>query len=315
MKLSVVVPAYNEESGIESFNALLIDELSKEDIDYEVIYCDDGSKDNTVSVIKDLIHKNKRIKLLALSRNFGKEYALTAGIMQTKTDAVITLDCDGQHPPKLIKDFIAKWKDGAKVVIGIRNNEVSKQTTKVLSSKIFYGLFNRFSSQKMIPGSTDFRLIDRAVRDEFNKLPEGERMTRALIDWLGFKREYIYFDSPSRIGGDATYSYKKLLMLAANSFTSMTPTPLYIFGLLGLVITVFSLMLGIIVFLEQILFQDPLKWNFTGTAMLSILIMFLVGIILMSQGVLSLYVSQIHKQSKDRPLYVIDKSRSIGIDE
>lgn len=315
MKLSVVVPVFNEQDSLVEFSDQLNAALREIDLDYEIIYCDDGSTDQSASLIKKMVDKDKRIKLICFSRNFGKEYALTAGIVNASGDCIISIDSDGQHPPKLIKEFIDKWRNGAQVVVGLRTNYAADTFIKKYGTKLFYKIFNSSSSQHLVPGSTDFRLIDKSVKEEFIKLQENERITRGLIDWLGFKQEYIAFKAPKRLRGRTTYGYKGLFNLAANSFVSMTPAPLFFFGLLGIFITLFSFVFGLVVLVEQVLINDPLKWRFTGTAMLSIFIMFLVGIILMSQGILSLYISQVHSESKKRPLYVIDKSRSIGINE
>jgi dolichol-phosphate mannosyltransferase len=171
------------------------------------------------------------------------------------------------------------------------------------------------ADQKLIIGSTDFRLIDRKVQQVFLTLPEADRITRGLIDWLGFRRQYIKFAAKKRESGLPGYNLNKLMGLAANSFTSLTLKPLFLFGYLGVLITVASFLLGIVVFIEQPLLGDPWHWKFTGTAMLGILILFLVGIVLMSQGIMSLYVSRIYRQSRQRPLYVVDYDKSIGIEK
>ena len=303
--ISVVVPAYNEAASLETFHDSLVAELQKLDPPYEVIYVNDGSTDETGTILARLCKDN--VRLVSLSRNFGKEMALTAGIAHAKGQAIISLDADGQHPVELIPDFIKAWHNGAQVVVGIRENSGS-------SSTLFYSIFNKFAGQKLIPGSTDFRLITKEVQQAFLELPETDRITRGLIDWLGFERSYIPFTSKDRQEGEPTYSRSKLIGLAINSTVSMSPMPLYLFGGLGVLITFFSLLLGSAVFIEQILLNDPLYWNFTGTAQLSILILFFVGIILTSQGLLSLYVLHVHNQSKHRPLYVIDHTKSVGIE-
>ncbi len=310
--ISIVVPLYNEEKAIIRFHKSLIKVLNKIKLDYEVIYVDDGSSDSTVEILQKL--NDKAIRLLVLSRNFGKEIALSAGIEHSNSDAIITLDGDSQHPVGLIPKFISKWQNGADVVIGIRKADDSKSTISRLNSALFYRLFNYFSDQELIPGSTDFRLIDRAVANEFNKLREEHRMTRFLIDWLGFDRQFIEFSANERLDGKATYSTKKLIRLAFNSFISSSPKPLYLFAYLGVFISSLSLILGISVIIEQLILGDPLHWKFTGTAMLGILIIFLVGILLMSQGIISLYISSIHNQTKERPLYVINRRKSVGLD-
>lgn len=313
LMLSVVVPLYNEGAGIDSFHVTLTTTLEQSDLrSYEIIYCDDGSSDQTGQRVDALSKQDKHVKLLRLSRNFGKENALSAGIAHARGQAVIMVDGDGQHPVELIPDFIQKWKNGAQVVIGVSANHKQSNTIKRWEAILFYKLFNTLTGQKLLAGSTDFRLIDRVVREEFLRLNESDRIIRGLIDWLGFKREFVYFNTKPRVAGEAGYSQRKLLGLAANSFVSLSPMPLYIFGYLGVAITAAAFLGGAAVFIEQLLLSDPWHWRFTGTAMLGILILFLVGVILMSQGILSLYISHIHSQSKQRPLYVVDYGRSTG---
>lgn len=315
-KIDVVIPLYNESAGLISFHSELTKELSKiTDYDFEIIYCDDGSTDNTSELVKNLSHDKFKIKLIKLTRNFGKEMALTAGIAAATGVAIVILDGDGQHPPELIYDFIKSWENGSKVVVGIRSNNESKGIVKKLGSWSFYKIFNLVTGQKLTIGSTDFRLIDKAVQREFLKLKESNRITRALIDWLGFKKEYIYFQAKAREFGEPGYSTQKLFKLAIDSFVSITPRPLYIFGYAGVFITLISFITGILVIIEQLILGDPWHWRFTGTAMLGILITFLIGIVLISQGILSLYISLLHNQTKQRPLYVIDYLGSLGIRE
>ncbi len=313
--LSIVVPLHNEADGLREFHKSLVAVLGKLSYQYELIYVNDGSTDDTDDILNELRSQNSNVKILRLSRNFGKESALSAGIAAAHGQAVIMLDGDGQHPVKLIPEFVKKWEDGAEVVVGIRTNDSSEKLTKRMGSSIFYKAFNRSTNQKLIPGSTDFRLIDQKVADAFSQLSETGRITRGLIDWLGFKREYIHFDPNQRAHGTATYNNRKLVGLATNSFVSMTPLPLYVFGYLGIFITLSSFVLGVAVFIEQLVLDDPLGWRFTGTAMLGTLILFLVGILLMAQGILSLYIVHISNQVKQRPLYIIDKKKSAGIDD
>ena len=316
-KLSIVVPVYNEASGLIDFNKELSDELTKLGTiglkDYEIIYVDDGSSDNSVTIIEDLKKQYTTIKLVVLSRNFGKESALAAGIAVASKDAVITMDGDGQHPTDVLPELVAKWQDGARVVIGVRRKSKSDGIVKKINSKMFYATFNKLTRQKLTPNATDFRLIDRQVQQEFLKLQESDRITRGLIDWLGFNPSFVKFDARIRKHGQASYSQSKLLGLATNTFVSLSSVPLHLVGYLGVIITSLSLLLGLVVLIEQVLLSDPLHWNFTGTAMLSILILFLMGLVLIAQGIMSLYISSINNQSKNRPLYIIDYERSDGI--
>ena len=311
--ISVVIPLYNEAAGITQFHEQLSAVLENTSPGYEIIYVDDGSSDGSATLIRSLAQKDTHVRLVALSRNFGKESALAAGIAQASGKAVIMLDSDGQHPVEIIPDFIKAWHDGAQVVIGLSQNKQGEGVFKRVGSKLFYKIFNKAADQPLIPGSTDYRLIDAEVREAFLRLDENDRITRGLIDWLGFERTYIHFVTKQRAHGTATYNRRKLISLAANSFVSLTSTPMFLFGYLGLIITALSFILGTAILIEQLLLEDPLNWNFTGTAMLGVLIIFLVGIVLLSQGILSLYVAHIHTQSKQRPLYIINHAASAGI--
>lgn len=311
--VSVVVPLFNEADYLPMFHKSLESELKKLGKDYQIIYVDDGSKDKTFSLLKDICDKNSKIKLVRFSRNFGKENALAAGITEATGQAIITMDGDGQHPMRLIPRFVKAWENGSKVVIGVREKGNKPGVLKQVGSSVFYKLFNRFTDKQIIPRSTDFRLIDHVVQQEFLKLTEADRLTRGLIDWLGFKRRLIYFQAGDRKSGEPGYSKRKLMQLATHGLVSFTPAPLYLFGYIGVFITLCSFVLGTTVLVEQVLLGDPWSWDFTGTAMLSILTLFLVGILLTAQGVLSLYITHIHSQTKNRPLYIIDYENSVGV--
>lgn len=312
--ISVVVPLYNESDVILTFHEQLvqvIDVATKHS--YEIIYCDDGSSDTTAAIVQKLCASDPRVKLIKLSRNFGKESALSAAIHQANGDGILMLDGDGQHPVDMIPQFIKTWQAGADVVIGLRADKDQESFTKKFGSWLFYKLFNRLTGQTMTPGATDYRLIDRSVQQAFLSLTETDRITRGLIDWLGFKREFIPIKRLSRTAGKPSYSLSNLIKLATNSFVSLSSTPLYLFGYIGVFIASASFLVGVTVFIEQVILRDPLHWQFTGPAMLGILILFLVGIILISQGIISLYISHMHSQTKGRPLYVIDYKGSAGI--
>lgn len=312
-KLSVVVPLFNEAGGLSDFHKSLVEQLVALGTDFEIIYVDDGSSDKSSELIRSWHASDDRVKLIKLSRNFGKENALTAGIAQANGDGVLIIDGDGQHPVELVPEFVKAWQDGCRVVIGVRRGAGSGSWYKKISGRIFYSLFNRLTGERLIPGSTDFRLIDSTVQQDFLRLKESDRLTRGLIDWLGYERRLIYFEAKPRSHGSPAYSLGKLMRLAAHSFVSMTPAPLYLFGYLGVLITSGALILGSSVFVEQALLGDPWHWRFTGTALIGILLLFLVGIVLLSQGMLSLYISHIHSQTKQRPLYIIDYNASAGI--
>ena len=316
MKISFVVPIYNEEKGFRDFyTTMLLPELEKVKYDYELILVDDGSSDGSLKIIQDLAEKDKRIKVLRFSRNFGKEIALTAGIREAIGNAVLTMDADGQQPPKLIHEFIQKWEEGGEIVIGRRGKFEKHGFIAKLGSKCFYKILRMMGVKDTVPGSTDFRIIDRCVVDEYNKLTEHGRITRGLMDWMGFKKVYIDYTYGNRLAGRPSYNFRKLFQLAINSFVSLSSTPLVLFGWIGAFITVASLILGIFVIIEEFIMADPLQLRWTGTTCLSIFITFLIGLVLISQSITALYISHIHAEAQGRPLYIVDHKNSRNLNE
>lgn len=314
IKLSLVIPTYNEEDSFPKFYDILIKTaVSAVGESYELVVVNDGSNDSTLKILQDISKQNNKLRVVNLSKNFGKEIATTAGIFYARGDAIIIIDADGQHPPELIPKFIDLWNEGNQVVVGVRESNQKEGLIKRYGSKIFYKLFNATSSTMLIPGATDYRLIDKQVQEEFIQFQERYRITRGLIDWLGFQRATIPFHANERIAGKATYKASKLFKLALDSFVSLSVAPLFIVGYVGAFITFISFIMGLFIIIEQIFLGDPLGLRITGTAMLSILILFLVGIILISQGLISIYLSHVHAQTQNRPLFIVDKRRSIRL--
>lgn len=311
-KLSFVIPVYNEEKGIEQFvNSELLPEIKKiHDYEYELIFINDSSTDKSLAKLQKIAEKHSFVKVISFSRNFGKEIALSAGIRYSTGDAIITMDADGQQPPKLIPEFIKKWKGGAEIVIGVRGKYEKHGLVAKIGSKLFYKLLSLLGVKDTVPGSTDYRLIDRIVADEFNKMTEHRRITRGLMDWMGFNKVYIDYVYGNRLAGKPSYNFKKLFGLAINSFVSLSTAPMAIFGWLGAFITVASGILGLFVIIEQFILSDPIGLNWTGATCLGIFISFLVGLVLISQSITALYISHIHTETQDRPLYIINKKES-----
>ena len=298
-KISFVVPVYNEVEGIAHFvKELLLPQVEKlTKYTSEIILVDDGSSDGSLAVIQKLAEDDKKIKVLSLSRNFGKESALSAGLAYTTGDAAILIDADGQQPPELIHKFIkARYT---------KHGLIPK-----LGSKLFYKLLGGMGSKSTVPGSTDFRLLDRVVIDEFNRLSEHNRITRGLIDWMGFKQVNIKYVYGERLAGKPSYDLKKLFHLAIDSFVSLSTTPLVIFGYIGIFITVASFLLGLFVIIQQYILGDPLHLYWNGAVQMAIFITFLVGLVLISQAITALYISHIHAETQGRPLYIVDKKSS-----
>lgn len=305
--ISIVVPVYNEEENASIFYFELKKVLDNIRESYEILFIDDGSVDKTEEKILEICEQDKNVKLIQFSRNFGKEMATTAGINMCSGRICVLVDVDLQHPVELLPEFINKWKNGAEVVIGIRKSNKNEGVIKKFGSILFYKILNQISDVEIISKATDFRLIDRMVIDEFNRFTETHRMTRALIDWLGFKRDFIYFDANERLNGKASYGFWKLFKLAMGSFVSLSLFPLKVSGYLGLVITFLSGFLGLYILLGKYFFHEPFASSFSGPAQLAILIVFLVGIILVSLGLIALYIANIHGEVINRPNYVIRK--------
>jgi dolichol-phosphate mannosyltransferase len=257
--------------------------------------------------------KDPRVKVLEFSRNFGKEAAASAGLHAANGDAVIIMDADLQHPPALIKKFIKKWEAGADVVVGVRKYSKKESKLKRFTSDLYYKIINRIAQTPITPHATDYRLMDSSVVAAFSELTERNRMTRGIVEWLGFKKEYISFVAPPRRHGTASYTYSKLVGLALNSVTSYSMMPLKLAGYLGLIILLVSGPIGIFVFIETYLLHDPYKLHITGTAALGIMLLFLIGIVLACLGLIALYIAQIHIEVTNRPLYVLRRNRAYEV--
>jgi len=315
MKLiSIVIPVYNEEKNISLICNELIRVFSdfKGKYDYEIIFVDDSSKDKSVEILEGLAAKDSRIKYLEFSRNFGKEIATSAGIYQAKGEAAILMDADLQHPPKLIPEFLNKWEKGADIVVGVRKKNKGEGFIKKIGSSLFYKIINIIGKTRIIPRATDYRLIDKKVIEEFNRFTERNRMTRGLIDWLGFQKDFVYFKANQRKFGKAGYSFFKLLKLALSSFVSYSLFPLKLAGYLGIIITCLAFLLGLFILIEDIIFNAALGLEFSGPFMVGVLLTFLVGIILICLGLMALYIANIHDEALNRPLYVIKKKKNFN---
>ena len=311
--ISIIIPVYNEEKNIPLIYGELIKVWGdlKKKYDYEIIFVDDGSMDNSENILEEMAKNNPLIKFIQFSRNFGKEIATTAGLDVAIGDAVFMIDADLQHPVELMPNFIEKWQNGAEVVIGVRNKNKREGLVKKLGSFFFYKIMNAIGETKIMPRATDYRLLDKKVVLAFRRLTEHGRMTRGLIAWLGFKRDYIYFDANERIHGKARYNKAKLMKLALSSIVAHSLFPLKLAGYLGVIITFFSSGLGLFIIIEMYLLRDPWGLSITGTAALAVLILFLVGIILCCLGFIALYIANINNEVTNRPLYIIKRKKNL----
>lgn len=304
--ISIIIPVFDEEKNIP----LLYDKLVKtfdglkDKYDREIIFVNDGSKDKSGEIIENLAN-SKEVKYIEFSRNFGKEIAASAGIHHCQGDAAIIIDADLQHPPELIPEFISKWENGADIVIGVRRENKNEGLVKKCGSILFYRIMNSIGDTKIIPNSTDYRLIDKKVIQEFNRFTEKNRITRGLIDWLGFERDYVHFKANGRNFGKARYDNLQLVKLAVSTFVGHSLFPLKFAGYLGILITFFSGALGIFIFVERYILGDPWSMHFSGPAILAVINLFLIGIVLICLGLTALYIANIHQEVINRPMYVI----------
>jgi dolichol-phosphate mannosyltransferase len=310
--ISIIIPVHNEEKNVPALYAALQSVMAGlTQYDYEYIFVDDGSTDGSVAAICAIVSRTQHARLVEFTRNFGKELATTAGIAAAKGDAIIMIDADMQHPPSLIPALVKKWEEGSEVVVGVRTKNTNEGFIKKYGSLLYYRIMRAISETPTVRGETDYRLIDRAVADAFLKLGEHERMTRSLINWLGFRKTCVTFVAKERLHGEAAYSHIKLLRLAISTFVANSLLPLRFAGYLGMAITLLSFALGTAVFVQRYILHDFLGWNVSGPAQLAILNVFLVGITLSCLGLIALYVGRINAEVTNRPLYVVRKRKNV----
>lgn len=307
--ISIVIPIYNEALNVTPLYKAVQSIIKKLPQSFELIFVDDGSSDDSVKRIRRVARKDKKVRLVELARNFGKEIAVTAGIHAAKGDAAVIMDADLQHPPELLPQFVKEWEKGADVVVGVKRYSKDEGWFKKFSSESFYSILSKVSPAKITPHASDFRLINRNVIDTFKTFTERNRITRGIIDWSGFERHYIYFEAPPRLHGEAGYSYRKLFGLAMNSFTAYSMLPLKIASWLGWLILVVSTLLCVFTLFEKYVLGDPLGLDITGTALLAMMLMFLVSVVLICLGFVALYIARIHEEVTNRPLYIVKNNK------
>lgn len=300
--LSIIIPVHNESANIFTIHADIV--RAVDDDVLEFLFVNDGSTDNSVNSIRALQQTDPRVRLVDFSRNFGKEAATTAGLLECVGDAAVMLDCDGQHPPRLIPTFIEAWRTGSKVVIGRRISNEKAGFVKNAGSALYHHLLKTIHAQQPIQGDTDFRLIDRAVIEAFRDLHDHNRVTRSLINWLGFSQTYVDFEADERKEGTASYSFQKLLRLAIDGLTTTSMRPLLFSSLIGSFTFVIGILLALFMVIEQFLLNDPLRLGFSGSAYLAVFILVMSSLMLIGQGIQGIYLANIYGEARNRPLYV-----------
>ena len=303
--ISIVIPVYKEEKNIPLIYIELKDILKsiQDKYDYEIIFVNDGSSDNSWYEIEKIAFEHRKVKWINLSRNFGKEIAISAGIESAIWDCVITLDWDWQHPVEKIPDFIKEWEKWYQVVYNKRPNIDWASFFKKLSSKIFYKIFNTMSDFKLEPWTTDYRLLDRKVVNYFVKFGEKNRLYRGLTDWMWFNKKALIFNAKQRLDWwNGTYTYRNLFKLAVNSLTSFSLFPLKLVGYLWTIITISSIIMFSVIIVDRLWIN---YFGFSNLALVLILNTTLMWIVLVSLGFIAHYIGKIHEEVLWRPMYIV----------
>jgi dolichol-phosphate mannosyltransferase len=307
--LSVIVPCYNEEDVISHTHERLARVLETIATSYEIIYVDDGSRDRTAELLHGIQKQSRCVRFLRLSRNFGHQIAVSAGLDYARGQAVVLIDADLQDPPEVIADFVAKWREGYHVVYGQRADRAGETRFKLWTARAFYRLINKLSEVPIPLDTGDFRLMDRSVVQALNRMREKHRMLRAMTSWVGFNQVAVPYSRAERFAGESKYPLRKMLTLAFDGIVSFSAVPLKLVTMVGLAFSALSV-LGIVYALAQRLWTD--NWV-PGWTILFIAVMLIGGLQFIFLGVMGEYVGRIYSEAKDRPLFLV--MEALGFEE
>jgi glycosyltransferase involved in cell wall biosynthesis len=306
--LSVVIPVLDEEAGLPALVARLEEALARAGMGWEVIFIDDGSRDGTLQALRDLNRREPRFKALALSRNFGKERALAAGLLHARGDAVVLMDADLQHPPEAILELLARWREGYAIVYGQRRDRLQDGTARRLLSRIFYNAFRMLSGTALPEGAGDFRLLDRKAVDALNRFGERTRYTNGLYAWIGFRQTGVPYTVAERASGRSRWNARRLFGFALDGLTSFSTIPLKVWSWLGLLISMLAFGYVLWFLIKTSIFGIDVP----GFPTLAVSIMFFAGVQLISLGVLGEYLARVYEEVKARPLYIVAEEIGLG---
>lgn len=301
VQISVVIPFYNEEKNVDYLFKCLIEVLDKLKTTYEIICVNDGSQDDTLNYLIKYHQSQPQIKVINLSRNFGKEIALTAGIDYAAGKAIVPIDADLQDPPELIEQLVAKWREGYDVVYATRRSRQGESWLKRFTADSFYKTIGKMSRISLPHNTGDFRLLDRKVVEALKQMPERTRFMKGLFTWVGFKQTSIMFDRPPRFQGNTTWNYWKLWNFALDGITSFTFLPLKVWSYIGLGVSFVSLFYAFFLLIRTIIFGVDVP----GYASLMVAVLFLGGIQLITLGIIGEYLGRVYEEVKARPLYFV----------
>ncbi len=308
-KISVVIPMYNEEEVVKT-SYLRISHVLKalKQYDYEMIMVDDGSKDETFTILQKLAKEDEKVKVLSFARNFGHQAAVTAGIQYVTGDAIVIIDADLQDPPELLPEMIALWEEGNEVIYGKRKSRKGESAFKLLTAKMFYQTLNALSDVEIPKDTGDFRLVDRKVIDVINLLPEHNKFLRGLFSWVGFKQKAYCYERQERKAGKTKYPLKKMWKLATDGIISFSTKPLKIVGGLGMITIILSI--GILGY-SLISYIFNLNQLTPGWTSIMVAITLFSGVQLLSIWIISEYIARIYDETRNRPEYIINKKINI----
>lgn len=306
--LSVVIPIYNEEGNIPLLYQRLTTTLEGMNIFYELIFVNDGSRDRSMQLIRELASKDARVKFIDFSRNFGHQVALSAGLDHTQGEAVVMMDADLQDPPELLAELYQKYKEGFEVVYARRRSRQGETYFKKSATLVFYRLLARMSSIEIPLDTGDFRIIDHKVVEMLRRMPEKIKYLRGQISWIGFRQTSIEYDRPERYAGETGYSFRKLMGLALDGITGFSDVPLKIVTYFGLIVTAFAFVTTIYVLYSWFSQSDLVQ----GWSSLMITVLFIGGVQMIAIGIIGEYLSRIHSNVRNRPLYVIRDSNFVS---
>ena len=302
-KITILIPCYNEQDSLHFLYARLIKLIkSIKNYQFEILFVTDGSRDNTMEIIKELANIDRRISYVDLSRNFGKEIAMIAGIDHVHSDAMIVMDADLQDPPELITQMIYWWERGYKDVSAKRRSRAGESWFKKWSSHTYYRILQRVTRIPVQPDVGDFRLLDKQCIDALKQLRETQRYTKGLFSWIGFDKKEILFDRDARIAGKSKWNYFSLINLAIEGLTSFTTVPLRLASIVGAFISCIAIIYMVFIIIKTIIHGGDIS---PGYPSLVSIILFMGGIQLLFLGIIGEYLGQIYNESKGRPLYFV----------
>lgn len=300
IRISAVIPLLNEQGNLERLHSSLSEILTGLGLPFEIIFVDDGSSDDSFQILKQIATTDPHTKGISLSRNFGHQIALMAGLDRARGEVVITLDADLQHPPSLIPELYKQYLDGYDIVNTSRIDTRGAGVMKTFSSRLFYVLLRSLSEVNLPRGSADFRLMSRKTVEALKSMPERDRFTRGMVNWLGFKQTYISYEAPLRYSGKTKYTTRKMFKLALDAITSFSPKPLRISLYLGM-----TAVIPCLIYSVYAIYRHFTGETIEGWTSLLLVVLLLGGIQLISIGIIGEYLARVFTEIKSRPLYII----------